>query len=89
MAERVDAIIGPEICALLERVDARRDLEAQRGLKALALAPNVYVYWALMNGERVPWTALEFFAAQRYGLKRRHGDGRYGLNDFNDVPRAI
>jgi hypothetical protein len=38
MAERVDAIIGPEICALLERVDARRDLEAQRGLKALALA---------------------------------------------------
>lgn len=87
LAERVDEIIGPEICALLERIDKRRDLEAQRGLKALALAPTLHVYWALIRGERVPWTQLMFFTAQRYGLKRRHPDGRYGLDDFNDVPR--
>lgn len=87
MAERVDEILGSEICALLRRIDDRRDIEAQRGLKALALAPDIYVYWSLMRSERVPWNVLSFFAAERYGLKRRHPDGRYGLDDFNDVPK--
>jgi len=74
---------------VLDRTFPERTVEAVRGTKALLLAPNLNIYWALMRGERVPWSALDFFKAQQYGLKRRHSDGRYGLDDFNDVARTL
>jgi hypothetical protein len=72
---------------VLDRAFPERAVEATRGSKALALGKTIDVYWALMRGERVPWNVLDFFQAERFGLKRRHADGRYGLDDFNDVPR--
>jgi len=67
-----------------ERVRAM-EAEAIQGLKALMLAPSLPLYQALMRGERVPWWQLNHFQAKRHGLRRRHDDGRYGLDDFNDV----
>jgi len=74
------------LAEVTERVKAM-EAEAQRGLKALALAPTLPLYRALMAGERVPWGKLAYFQAERYGLRRRHDDNRYGLDDFHDVPR--
>jgi len=41
-----------------------------------------------MRDERIPWSKLRHFQAQAYGLREgaRRSDGRYGLEDFNDVP---
>jgi hypothetical protein len=38
---------------------AWRDAEAQRGLKALRLAPSLRVYQALLAGQPVPYEALD------------------------------
>lgn len=66
--QRVDEIIGSETCALLDRIDERDHADYQRGMKALALAPDVHIYRALMRGERVPLEKLDQEAVQRYGL---------------------
>ena len=73
------------LAEVTERVRAM-EAEAQRGLKALALAPTLPLYRALMAGERVPWGKLNYFQAQRYGLRLGVTDPRVGLDDFNDVP---
>jgi hypothetical protein len=72
--------------------DAYRQTEesqtARLGLKAMALAPTLQVYGALLAGERVPWTVLDYLQAMRYGLRVAPSDGRVSLLDFNDVPAA-
>jgi hypothetical protein len=60
---------------------------AERGLKAVALAPTLKVCRALLAGERVHWTGLHAIQAERYGLRRRRPDGRYSLDDFNSLAR--
>lgn len=77
--------LGPEFEAFLHRIDAREHAEYVRGFKALMLAPSLTLYQALLRGERLPWTSLNHFQAERFGLRRRHADGRYALDDFNDV----
>lgn len=71
--------------ALLLRVDLRERREYVRGFKAMMLSPTVDLCRSLLAGERVPWNQLNYFQAQRYGLKRRRPDGRYGVDDFHDV----
>src|SRR5262245_24162629 len=78
--EHAEAVLAQ----VTERVKAM-EAEAIRGLKALALAPTLPLYHALMSGERVPWWQLDHAQAERFGLRRRHDDNRYGLDDFNDV----
>jgi len=80
--EHAEAVLAQ----VTERAKAM-EAEAIRGLKALALAPTLPIYNALMRGERVPWWKLAYFQAERHGLRRRHDDGRYGLDDFHDVPQ--
>lgn len=58
-----------------------------RGIKAMMLASSLDICRALLRGERVPWSALNYWQAERYGLRRRHPDARYGVDDFNDVRR--
>jgi len=82
----LDAHAERVLTEVTERVK-RMEAEAQRGLKALALAPTIFIYRALMADERVPWGKLAYFQAERYGLRRRHDDNRYGLADFHDVPQ--
>jgi hypothetical protein len=43
-----------------------RDEEAQRGLKAMRLAPNLRVYQALLAGQPVPYEALDPDWRDRY-----------------------
>ena len=78
-----------ELPALLEakRVAADRDEQARLGLKAMMLASSLEVCRALLRGERVPWNVLNYWQAERFGLRRRQPDGRYGLDDFNDIRR--
>lgn len=89
-----------EIDALLVEMDARiveRGGEAElaawtnRGIKAMMLSPcsrnGLDICRALLRGERVPWNLLNYWQAERYGLRRRSKDGRYGLTDFHDVRR--
>jgi len=71
---------------VLDAAFPERTLEALRGLKALALAPTIFTYRALLAGERVPWNRLDYMQAMRYGLRRRSKDPRVCLDDFNDVP---
>jgi hypothetical protein len=75
--------------ALLARIDLRRDLEDARGLKALHLSTTLNNCRALIRGERIPWQDLDAKNAERYGLRdgHRRPDGRYGVDDFNDVRR--
>ena len=77
--------LGPEFEALLHRIDAREHAEYVRGFKAMMLAPTLSLYHSLMSGERIPWQQLNPFQAERFGLRHRRGDGRYGLDDFHDV----
>lgn len=65
------------------------DDKARRMLKAVQLSPTVYVCDALLRGERVPWQALDYWTADRYGVREGADtrDGRVSLDDFNDVPR--
>lgn len=86
--QRLEAIIGPYREQLTER-QLEREREAARGLKAMALAPTIGVCRALLAGERAPWNVLDYFAAEQFGLRRRGGDGRYSLDDFNDVRRPV
>lgn len=79
--------LGPEFEALLHRIDQRRSVEAERGIKAWLLAPTPELYAALMAGERVPWNKLNYVQAMRYGLRRRVEGGRVALDDFWDVRR--
>lgn len=65
-------------------IEGRLADEALQGIKATLLAPDIDVCRALLRGERIPWQRLDYFQAQRYGLKQRHADGRYALDDFND-----
>jgi hypothetical protein len=44
------------------------DLNAQRGLKAIRLAPSLAVCRALLAGQRVPKEALDDRWRSRYGL---------------------
>jgi hypothetical protein len=44
------------------------DREAQRGLKAMRLAPTIAVYQALLAGQPVPREALDPAWRDRYGL---------------------
>lgn len=46
----------------------RNDDEAQRGLKAMRLAPSLHVYRALLDGQKVPAAALDQRWRRRYGL---------------------
>jgi len=77
--------IGPEVVALLRRIDAREELEAERGIRAMMLAPNPGVCMALLRGERLPWNALRYVQLRRYGLKNFPADGRLSLDDINEV----
>lgn len=45
-----------------------RDDEAQRGLKAMRLAPNLLVYQDLLAGRKVFKSALDPYWRKRYGL---------------------
>lgn len=47
---------------------AWRDAEAQRGIKAMRLAPDVRVYQALLEGQAVPVSELDPYWRNRYGL---------------------
>lgn len=47
---------------------AGRDDEAQRGLKAMRLAPNLAVYGDLLAGRKVFKSALDPYWRKRYGL---------------------
>jgi hypothetical protein len=64
-----------------------REYEGRRLRKAFTLAPNLLVCRELLRGERIPWQALDYFGGERYGLRQENPDGRYALDDFNDVPR--
>jgi len=72
------------LAQVTERVKAL-NAEYVRGFKALMLAPNLSLYQALMRGERIPWQYIRPGQAERFGLRRRHDDDRYGLDDFHDV----
>lgn len=61
------------------------DHEANRGWKAVMLAPTIELCQALLRDERVPWRVLRPDQAERFGLRRRTADDRYSLDDFNDV----
>ncbi len=50
------------------RENAWRDEEAQRGLKAMRLAPSLLVYGDLLAGRRVFRSALDPKWRKRYGL---------------------
>jgi hypothetical protein len=71
---------------VLDRAFPERTAEAQRGYKALMLAPSIEIYHALMRGELVPWNTLDYWQAERFKLKRRITGSRVGLDDFNDIP---
>lgn len=51
-----------------QAVNGWRESEAQRGLKAMRLAPNTLVYEDLMAGRKVFRSALDPYWAKRYGL---------------------
>ena len=60
---------------LLQEAETRRrvrlDAEARAGLKAMALAPTLEIYHALLRGEDVPVELLNQDALVRYGLRRK------------------
>ena len=93
--QRLRDLLGFDVDAYIdEYVDARAGWrqseearEARRGLRAMALAPTLALYEALLAGERIPWTELEFLQAKRFGLSRAPADGRVCLDDFNEWPR--
>lgn len=76
-----------EALADLQQYLAYRETWSKRGLKAMMLAPTLDICRALLRDERVPWNVLSYFQCERYGLRRRQPDGRYGVDDFNDVRR--
>lgn len=80
----IDDYIAADTAAYAERV---RGYYA-RVWKAMLLAHNVDICCALLRGERVPVTALDYFQGARYGLRSRNTEGRYTLDDFNDIPSA-
>jgi hypothetical protein len=82
----IEEYLAADAEALRVRQEWRQDAEYMHGSKALALAPNLTLYRALMRGERVPWNVLDYAALRRYGLRRHPADGRISLNDINDVP---
>jgi hypothetical protein len=62
--------------------------ETVRLHKAFMLAPNIWIAHALLLRERIPWRQFDPQWAERFGVRRRTRDGRYNLDDFNDVPRV-
>jgi hypothetical protein len=70
--------------SMASQVEHRLDDAALVGVKAMMLAPTIDICRALLRGERIHWTQLDYFNAQRYGTKNRPPDGRLALDDFND-----
>lgn len=70
--------------SLTNQLEHRLDDVALIGIKAMMLAPTIDICRALLRGERVHWTQLDYFNAQRYGTRRKPVDGRLALDDFND-----
>lgn len=90
MHRKISSLIGMDIDDYIrENAEAHYEQFAarmRRVAKAMALAQNVYVCGSLLRGERVPWTALDYFAAERYGLREgTPKDARFSLDDFNDI----
>ena len=88
----IDATLAEIPALLAERGDeaareSLREQEAVRGLKAMMLTRNLEVCRALLRGERVRWNVLDYWQAERFGLRVRPKDGRVCLDDFNDVRR--
>ncbi len=61
--------LGPELEALLFRIDERKSAEARRGIRNWLLAPTLDIYHALQRGDAVPIEMLRPEAVQRYRLK--------------------
>lgn len=64
------AILDAHAESVLRELQERLDDQARRGLRALALAPTLDLYRALMRGEHVPLDLLNADAVARYGIKR-------------------
>lgn len=47
--------------------------QAERGLKAVRLAPTLELCRALLRGERIPGGQLDTESARRYGIRHRNG----------------
>lgn len=90
---RISRLVGMDIDDYIRAdSDAHAALETAkwaRVWKAMQLAHNVVTCRALLRGERIPWQALDYFQGERYGLRPqvRNAEGRYTLEDFNDVPK--
>lgn len=71
MPREYEGGLGPEFEAMLHRIDARKELEAQRGIRHWLLAPTLEIYRALQRGEEVPIERLNQNAARAYGLHKK------------------
>jgi hypothetical protein len=71
MTHEYEGGLGPELEAMLYRIDERQAEEARRGIRAWLLAPTIDIYIALMRGETVPPEQLNQDALHRYGSKKR------------------
>lgn len=88
----ISRLIGMDLdeyfAGLARHSNKLREERAQRISKAMAISPTVYVCEALLRGERVPWQALDYWVAERYGLREGAPENdRFTLDDFNDIPR--
>jgi hypothetical protein len=91
-SDRISMLIGMPVEEYLDAdAEAHRpppsDPYARRLFKALMLAPTLMLCEALLRNERVPWQQFDPRQAERFGLRRRTTDGRYALDDFNDIRR--
>ena len=60
------------IDAFLAAYARDRDDEAQRGIRAMRLAPTLSIYRALMKGQKVPVRQLDPFWRRQY-VRKPHG----------------
>jgi hypothetical protein len=65
---------GPHFGALLDELERarsrRRAEEADRGWRAMMLAPTLEICRALLRGECVPVSRLDALWVRRFGLRR-------------------
>ena len=61
-------LIGMEWDDYLFELNAWRDEEVQRGIKAMRLSPSLEVCRALLKGQIVPVDAMDQRWARKYGL---------------------